>query len=64
LAAAVSDSSTLIHLAALSRLDLLQTFFDSVLIPPAVWREVVGEGRGRAGADDVVQAEQEGWLTY
>ncbi len=36
---AVSDSSTLIHLAVLGRLELLQTWYEQVLIPPAVWRE-------------------------
>ncbi len=36
---AVSDSSTLIHLAVLGRLELLQTWYERVLILPAVWRE-------------------------
>ena len=38
---AVSDSSPLIHLAAIGRLELLHSFHEAVLIPDAVWREVV-----------------------
>jgi predicted nucleic acid-binding protein len=37
---AVSDSSTLIHLAVLGHLQLLREFYDQVVIPPAVWKEV------------------------
>jgi len=59
---AVSDSSTLIHLAAIGRLSLLRDFYERVIIPPAVWREVVEEGRGRAGAREVEEAALSGWL--
>lgn len=59
---AVSDSSTLIHLALLDRLDLLRQFYDEVLIPPAVWKEVVEQGQGRAGAREVEEAARSGWL--
>lgn len=59
---AVSDSSTLIHLARLGRLELLREFYDRVLIPPAVWEEVVEQGHGRAGAREVEKAAQAGWL--
>jgi len=38
-----SDSSTLIHLAAIGRLPLLREFYEKIIIPPAVWREVVEE---------------------
>jgi uncharacterized protein len=38
---AVSDSSTLIHLAKIGRLNLLREFYKKVLLAPAVWREVV-----------------------
>ena len=53
---AVSDSSTLIHLG---HLHLLLDFHQSILIAPAVWREVVQEGKDwpgsairKAGLDD------------
>lgn len=63
MAGTVSDSSTLIHLAMLGRLGLLREFFGAVVIPPAVWKEVVEEGHGRAGANEVDQAGRSGWLT-
>ena len=58
----ISDSSTLIHLAAIGRLDLLKEFFQHVTIPPAVWREVVEQGEGRPGTMTVAQARQAGWI--
>jgi len=58
----VSDSSTLIHLAAIGRLTLLKEFYRHITVPPAVWREVVEEGAGRAGAVEVEQARQTGWI--
>jgi hypothetical protein len=33
-----------------------------VVVPPAVWREVVEEGQGRAGAAEVETASSEGWV--
>ena len=42
---AVSDSSTLIHLTKIGHLHLLLDFHQSILIAPAVWREVVQEGK-------------------
>jgi predicted nucleic acid-binding protein len=58
----ISDSSTLIHLAAIGRLPLLREFFRNVAVPPAVWREVVEQGGARAGVAEVRQARQEGWI--
>ncbi len=50
----VADSSVLINLCKISRLDILKHF--EVLIPEAVWREVVEEGKGRAGVEEVKKA--------
>lgn len=58
----ISDTSTLIHLAAIGRLGLLKTFFEQVVVPSAVWREVVEQGHGRAGALEVERARQAGWI--
>lgn len=58
----VCDSSTLIHLAGIGRLDLLRSFYGTVLIPPAVFREVVTEGGTRWPARMVAQAVSEGWI--
>lgn len=60
--AVVSDSSPLIYLSRLGRLDLLQRLFTLVLVPPAVWREVAVEGGGRVEAVQVRRAEEAGWL--
>ena len=60
--AAVSDSSPLIHLAAIGRLELLHSFHEAVLIPDAVWREVVTQGGNRPGVSEVLHAQNTGWL--
>lgn len=52
----VSDSSALINLARIGRLDLLQQLYREVTIPEAVWHEVVVEGAGQVGADIVKDA--------
>ena len=62
MAIAVSNASPLIHLAAIGSFDLLHDFFQEIRIPPAVWREVVEEGRGRPGAAEVEQAATQRWL--
>ena len=47
----VSNSSVLISLSAIGQLDLLHKEFpEGVLIPRAVWQEVVATGQGRSGA--------------
>jgi predicted nucleic acid-binding protein len=50
----VSDASPLITLAAVGQLDLLQALYGEVLIPSAVWDEVVQDGR--PGVQDVLSA--------
>jgi uncharacterized protein len=57
--AAVSDSSPLIAFSAIGRLDLLQALFTELIVPPAVWREVVTESGDKPGGGDVLQA---GWI--
>lgn len=49
----VSDASPLIALAGIGRLGLLEMLVGRVFIPPAVFREVVSEGVGRPGAEEV-----------
>jgi hypothetical protein len=49
----VSDSSILILLSAIGRLELLRDFFGQLVVPPAVWREVVEQGRGRLGVHEI-----------
>ena len=59
----VSDSSSLIHLAAIGRLSLLREYYHSIIIPTAVWREVVEQGGDREGAKEIQTASAEGWIT-
>lgn len=63
---AIADATPLIYLAAIDRFPLLEASFDHVLVPAAVWREVVqegeSEGEGKVGAREVVEAEQAGWV--
>ena len=49
----VSDASTLINLARIDKLDLLRQLYGELLIPEAVWGEVVIEGEGQPGAEKV-----------
>jgi predicted nucleic acid-binding protein len=57
----VANSSVLIALGSLGRLDLLERRFpEGILVPTAVWHEVVETGAGRAGAAAVATAK---WIT-
>jgi predicted nucleic acid-binding protein len=46
----VSDAGPLIYLGAVGHLSLLHLLFDRVVVPGAVWREVVVVGADRPGA--------------
>lgn len=52
----VSNTSPLINLARIARLDLLHQLYGELMIPEAVWDEVVVKGAGQAGADEVKAA--------
>jgi hypothetical protein len=49
----VSDASILINLARIGELDLLRRLYGALMIPEAVWREVVIAGAGQPGAEEV-----------
>ncbi len=55
----VCNSSPLIHLARIGKLELLRDFFDEVLIPEAVYRECVIEGKDK---DDARKIKNATWL--
>lgn len=58
---AVTNSSVLIALSSIGQLELMERRFpDGVLLPQAVWKEVVETGTGRPGADRVARTS---WLT-
>lgn len=52
----VSDTSVLINLAWIKQLDLLPKLYGEVIIPTAVWDEIVVEGAGKPGAQEVQSA--------
>jgi predicted nucleic acid-binding protein len=53
---AISDSSPLILLARVHRLNLLEDIFGQIFVPPAVWREVLPSGPEREGMADLTNA--------
>lgn len=52
----VSNSTPLIALSRINELELLHSIFGSILIPDAVFDEVVLEGGGKAGVMEVANA--------
>jgi len=52
----VSDASPLIALGRIGRLDLLREIFGSLVIPDAVWKEVVEAGIDKEGSVNVAEA--------
>jgi len=58
----VSDSGPLIHLAQVNQFNLLKRFFAKIVIPQIVYQEVVSEGKGRFGAQELKEALNAGWI--
>lgn len=52
----VSDTSPIINLAVIGQLNLLHRLYGTVVVPQAVYEEIVVEGVGQAGAVEVKQA--------
>ncbi len=55
----VVNATPLISLALLGRLSLLNEMFDEVIVPQAVYAEVIQGGAGKPGADALAEAD---WL--
>ncbi len=53
----VVDSTPLIYLGAIGRFDLLRSLYGRILIPSAVFDEVVNQGEGRWGAQETAAAD-------
>ena len=53
----VSNSSALINLARIGKLTLLRELFGVLIVPDAVWQEVVVEGAGQPGAEEIGSAD-------
>jgi predicted nucleic acid-binding protein len=54
---AVADSTCLIGLSKIDKLEILRDLFGAILIPPSVFHEVVVLGSGRPGAAEIDAAE-------
>ncbi|MFZ3131894.1 MAG: DUF3368 domain-containing protein [Desulfosporosinus sp.] len=52
----VSNSTPLIALSRINEFDLLRILFSSIIVPRAVYNEVVLEGTGRPGVNEVANA--------
>ena len=57
----VADSSPLIALSRVGRLDLLHTLFGHLVLPDAVWAEVAESGPPLAGAAELLAAT---WIEH
>ena len=47
----ISDTTPLIALSNVGKIDLLKDIFGDIVIPKGVWEEVVKEGKGRPGSE-------------
>lgn len=56
---AIVNATPLIALAIIDRLDLLRALFEQVIVPTAVYDEVVVQGIGKPGAEALARAD---WL--
>lgn len=52
----VSDASPLVSLARIETLSVLPALYPSVVLPEAVWEEVVVAGQGQPGANTIREA--------
>ena len=55
----VINATPLIALSLIGKLDLLRRMFDQVIVPAIVYEEVVVQGHGRPGAEELAEAD---WL--
>lgn len=47
----ISDTSPIINLAAIDRLELLHKLYEEIIAPPAVYNEITIKGKSQAGSD-------------
>jgi uncharacterized protein len=52
----VSNSSPLMNLAIIGQLSLLHDLFGRITIPNEVWQELVIDGEGKPGTDEIIKA--------
>jgi len=60
----VCDSGPLIYLSRVGQVQLLRKLFGSVLIPPSVYQETVGEAKAlrKPGTSTIEKAINDGWI--
>jgi predicted nucleic acid-binding protein len=58
----ITNTTPLIFLARRSLFSFLRHCYGKVFLPQAVWREVVEEGKGRAGEQETKEARTTGWM--
>lgn len=56
----ISDSSPLINLACINRVELLPAIFEHIIIPQSVYEEIVILGRGQPGSEIIESAN---WIS-
>ena len=60
--AVVADSSPIVYLARINRLELLRSLYSEVFVPDAVWRGGAIEGKELAEGRSLLAAASEGWI--
>ncbi|NUM77925.1 DUF3368 domain-containing protein [candidate division KSB1 bacterium] len=55
----VSNTSPLMNLAIIGRLDLLRHFYETIYVPEAVWNELIIQGAGKPGSEAIAS---ESWI--
>src|SRR5438045_500902 len=58
----ISNTSPLVNLAVIGRLELVRSQLTSVAVPEAVWREMLDLPHV-AGRDSLIAARSDGWLS-
>ena len=58
----VSNTTPLLGLSFIGRIDLLQRLFGEIIIPAAVYDEIVVQGANRIGSDEVTKGIGSGWI--
>jgi len=58
----VSNTTPLIGLAILRRIELLRVLFSEVYLPRGVYEEIAVKGIGRVGSREITEAVEAGWM--
>lgn len=53
----VSNSSPIMNLAIIGQLHLIQELFGEIIIPKEVWAELIIEGKGKSGTNEIEKAK-------